>query len=137
MKNKIISVAFGVLLIAFSSCEKSNTECNLVPVKVLRYDCDRVIVQLFTEEFIGDNTWKDMQTGQQYNNVASYYNTCKIMEILKAEKGVFYVSFKELDINPDTGDCAQCLAVSQNPPKRKIDFSGIYRTSCGSSAKFL
>lgn len=130
MKIKILVIALFVLLITFVSCKKDRPKCNLIPVKVLRYDCDRVILQFLTNEFKGDNTWKDTQTGQTYFNVASYYNTCKIAEITQGNKEVFYVSLKELEINSTNSDCAQCTGISQKPPIAKVDFSKISKTYC-------
>ena len=130
MKSIILTIAFFGLLITFTSCKEDSAKCNLISVKVLRYDCDRVILQFLSKDFIGDNAWEDQQTGQRYDNVASYYNTCKIAEITQGEKIVVYVSLKELKINPTNIDCAQCTAISQNPPNTTVDFSGIYKTNC-------
>ena len=81
MKKRNLFISTIILLVAFSSCEKSSSECKLVPAKVLRYDCDRVIFQLLTTKAIGDANWEDVQTGQRYNNVVSYYNNSRSSEI--------------------------------------------------------
>ena len=130
MKKRILFAATIVLLIAFSSFEKCDPECNLVPAKVIRYDCDRVIFQLLTTEAIGDANWEDVQTGQRYNNVVSYYNNCKIGEFTNGEKITLYVTLKEPEINPVIGDCVRCQAISQDPPQTKVDFAAISKVPC-------
>ena len=134
MKKRILFAATIVLLIAFSSCEKCDPECNLVPAKVIRYDCDRVIFQLLTTEAIGDANWEDVQTGQRYSNVVSYYNNCKIAELTNGEKITLYVTLKEPETNPKISDCFRCEALSQNPPQTKVDFGTISKSPCESSS---
>ncbi len=130
MKKRNLFTATIALLIAFSSCEKSTSECKLIPAKVLRYDCDRVIFQLLTPDTIGDADWEDVQTRQRYSNVVSYYNNCKIEKFTNGEKITLYVTLKEPDINPAIGDCVRCQAVSQDPPKTKVDFAEISKSPC-------
>ena len=130
MKKRNLFISTIILLVAFSSCEKSSSECKLVPAKVLRYDCDRVIFQLLTTKAIGDANWEDVQTGQRYNNVVSYYNNCKIAELANGEKITLYVTLKEPEINPAIGDCYRCQAISQNPPQTKVDFVEISKSPC-------
>lgn len=96
----------------------------------MRYDCDRVIFQLLTTEAIGDANWEDVQTGQRYSNVVSYYNICKIAEFAKGEKITLYVTLKEPEINPAIGDCYRCQTISQDPPQTKIDFAEISQSPC-------
>lgn len=128
-KRNLIAVLIASIVI-FGSCEKNNSECELIPAKIIRYDCDRVIFQLLTSETIGDSDWEDVQTGQRYNNVVSYYNTCKIAEFANGEKVTLYVHIKEPLTNPAMPDCFQCQAVSQNPPQKKVDFNNISKTTC-------
>ena len=130
MKKRNLFAATITLLIAFSSCEKCDPECKLIAAKVLRYDCDRVIFQLLTTETIGDADWEDVQTGQRYSNVVSYYNNCKIGEFTNGEKITLYVTLKEPEINPVIGDCVRCQAVSQTPPQTKVDFAEISKSPC-------
>ena len=128
-KKKLFVVAIG-LLIAFSSCEKCEPECNLMAAKIIRYDCDRVILKLLSNETIGDANWKDVQTGQTYSNVVSYYNTCKVLSLTKGEKLTLYVALKQPNSGPDIPDCSRCEALSQHPPLAKIDFAEISKSSC-------
>lgn len=130
MKKRNLFAALIVSIVIFSSCEKSIADCNLVPAKVIRYDCDRVIFQLLTTTTIGDADWEDVQTGQRYSNVVSYYNTCKITELTNGEKLTLYVNFKEPEINPAIGNCYRCQAISQAPPQTKVDFGTISKSPC-------
>jgi hypothetical protein len=115
--------------VSFTSCKKTNTDCSLIPAKIIRYDCDRVIFQLQSPASIGDTTWTDVQTGLQYSNVVSFYNTCKIAELTKGELKTIYIKPDLINQVPD-GSCYQCLAVSQNPPQTKIGFTEISLSGC-------
>ena len=130
MTNVKLFALMIVAIIAFSSCEKCIPECELVPAKIIRYDCDRVIFQLLTPTPIGDPDWEDSQTGQRYKNVVSYYNTCKISKLTNGEKITLYVNFKECNISPVVGDCYRCQAISQAPPQTKVDFKTISKSPC-------
>jgi hypothetical protein len=129
MKSKNILVTAIVVAIALISCKKTNTDCGIIPAKIIRYDCDRVIFQLQSATLIGDSIWTDVQTGQQYTNVVSYYNTCKIAELTKGELKTIYV---KTDISNQTPNisCFQCEALSQNPPQTKIGFADISLAAC-------
>ena len=130
MKKGNLFAALLAKILIFSSCKKSDTDCNLIPAKIIRYDCDRVIFHIVTTESIGDTDWEDVQTGQRYSNVVSYYNTCKIAELTNGEKVTLYVSFKEPESNPTIPDCFRCEALSQNPPQTKVDFATISKSAC-------
>lgn len=130
MKQRVFFTLIIVLLIGLPSCEKNNTACNLVPAKVIRYDCDRVIFQLLTTTPIGDPDWEDVSTGQRYSNVVSYYNTCKISELTNGEKLTLYVSIRQPGNNPNISDCYQCMALSQQPPLTKVDFTHVSKIHC-------
>ena len=129
MKKITLFSATVILLFAFSSCEKCEVDCDLTPVKIIRYDCDRVIFQILDSTSVGDAVWEDVQTGQRYNNVVSYYNTCKIARLAKGEKITLYVQVEDPS-NSNLRDCVQCEALSQLPPQTKVDFSIITAKSC-------
>lgn len=135
MKRRNLFIAALAMLIAFSSCEKCDPECNPVAAKIIRYDCDRVIFQLLTTEPIGDANWEDVQTGQRYSNVVSYYNTCKIANLTNGEKVTLYVSLKQPVADPKMPDCFQCEALSQFPPQTKIDFADVSESPCEISSE--
>lgn len=132
MKKRNLVAALIIAPVIFSSCKKSCAECDLMPAKIIRYDCDRVIFQLLTDAAIGDPYWEDIQTGQKYTNVVSYFNTCKISEITNGEKTTLYVNLKEPEPIPGVPDCYQCLAVSQEPPQTMVDFGEITESPCQS-----
>ncbi len=129
MKKRNLIIALIAPALIFGSCKKSDTDCNLIAAKIIRYDCDRVIFQLLTTESIGDTEWEDVQTGQRYSNVVSYYNTCKISELANGEMLTLYVSLNQPDNNTNI-PCYQCLAVSQNPPQTQVDFVEISKSPC-------
>ena len=131
MKKVNLIISAVLLAFLFSSCEKCEEECDLVAAKVIRYDCDRVIIQMLTSDIIGDSNWEDVQTGQRYSNVVSYYNTCKIQKLTKGKKIKIYVELKELTGDAKNRDCVQCEAVSQNPPQTVVDFAKISKEGCG------
>lgn len=113
-----------------SSCKKENVECDLMPAEIIRYDCDRVIFRLLTSTPIGDPDWTDVQTGQHYSNVVSYYNTCRIAQITNGEKSTLYVNLLEPDNCPVIEDCVQCQAVSEAPPQTAVAFGNISKLAC-------
>jgi hypothetical protein len=133
---KIRNVIVGCIgsIIALSSCgkscEKTNSGCKLVPAKVLRYDCDRVILQILSTTLIGDASWTDVQTGQRYSNVVSYYNNCKLNSFTNGQKVTLYVELNVTNAGLVNPDCIQCQAVSQDPPQTNVDFVQISKTPC-------
>jgi hypothetical protein len=55
MKKILLPLIVGITLLPVFSCKKnSTTDCTLIPAKIIRYDCDKVIFQLLTNELIGD-----------------------------------------------------------------------------------
>jgi hypothetical protein len=130
MKKRNLFAAAIALLIAFSSCEKCEVECNLVAAKIIRYDCDRVIFQLLTTTPIGDPDWEDVQTSQRYSNVVSYYNICKIAEFANGGKTTLYVRIKNDTQEYHDLDCITCKAISPAPPQTKVDFTEISKSPC-------
>jgi hypothetical protein len=132
MKKIFLLGILPSVVLLFSSCKKQEDNCTLIPAKIIRYDCDRVIFQLLTTENIGDANWEDVRTGQQYTNVVSYYNTCAIGAITNGTPAILYVTLKKTDENLFARDCIQCLAVSQNPPQTKVDFTAVFENQCDS-----
>ena len=130
MKKSILFSATVILLFAFSSCEKCEVDCDLVPAKIIRYDCDRVIFQILDSTAVGDAVWEDVQTGQLYNNVVSYYNTCKIASLTRGEMRTVYVSITPPASSQQLPDCYHCEALSQSPPQTKVNFKTIADFPC-------
>lgn len=130
MKKTMLFSCISVLFIAAASCSKENSSCSLVPAQIIRYDCDRVIFKLLQTEMIGDANWEDIQTGQQYSNVVSYYNTCKIAELTNGRLDTLYLELKKTNQHLMAQNCMQCQATSPNPPLTKVDIISISKESC-------
>lgn len=130
MKKRNLVAALFASIAIFSSCKKCDPECKLIPAKIIRYDCDRVIFQLLTPQMIGDADWEDVQTGQRYSNVVSWYNNCKIAELAHGEKITLYVQVKDDTEQYHLMDCMQCQAVSPAPPQKKVEFVEISASPC-------
>jgi hypothetical protein len=128
MKKPTILPALAMLMLAIS-CKKESQECNLTAAKILRYDCDRVILQLQDSPGMGDTDWTDIQTGIRYNNVVYYPNTCRISALTYCEKLTLYVRAELLE-NPAPQECYQCQAISQSPPGTMVDLLEISLTDC-------
>ncbi len=136
MKKLLLPIVGFAALLSLLSCDKNKTptNCGVIPAKIIRYDCDRVIFQLLTNETIGDANWTDVQTGQNYSNVVYYKNTCAIAPFSNGGKPTLYVNLKKVTIDvPITNDCVQCEALSQNPPATQVDMIDISATLCNLS----
>lgn len=129
MKQLIKFLAVGVASL-FMACNKQRTGCELVPAKIIRYDCDRVVFQFLSPERIGDSSWKDEQSGNIYTNVASYFNTCEIARITNGEFKILYVKPELIDTSLTAPDCNQCQALSIAPPASMVDFTEIAESPC-------
>ena len=128
--KKTTILFFVAMLVLIISCKKENTDCDLIAAKILRYDCDRVILQLPQSSGMGDANWTDVQTGISYNNVVYYRNTCRISAFApNCEKITLYVRAEQFE-NPSLPECFQCQAVSQNPPNTMVDLLEISLTDC-------
>ena len=125
-------LALCLLLAFFSlvSCKKSTDGCTLIPVKILRYDCDRVIMQLLCNNQIGDSSWTDVHTGSTYTNVVSYYNTCQIAELTSGQMDTLYANVQTTIDILFNQDCMQCQAMSQDPPQTRVVLSQLQKEPC-------
>jgi hypothetical protein len=130
MKKVIIPSLCIAVMAILSSCEKQVNDCNLVAAKIIRYDCDRVIFQVLANEIVGDADWTDVQTGQHYTNVVSYYNTCAIASKTNGQLDTLYVGIRKTNDRLWDSDCNQCHAISDNPPQTKVDFAEIAVAPC-------
>lgn len=86
MKKGNLFAALLATILIFSSCKKSDTDCNLIPAKIIRYDCDRVIFHIVTTESIGDTDWEDVQTD---NGIVMLYHItipAKLQSLLMEKK---------------------------------------------------
>lgn len=133
-KIMFISVLFTAVIFCLS-CAKTNEVCELVPAKIIRFDCDRVIFQMIPPGKFGDSSWTDVQTGISYSNVFSYYNTCQVSELAKGKFATLYIKVKETYDASILENCAQCQAVSQNPPKTMVQMTKIEASPCENTEK--
>lgn len=134
---KKVMLVSGLIALAgsFMSCCKEKEECELVPAKILRYDCDRVIFQMLSPGKFGDSVWTDVQTGNRYNNVFSYYNTCQVSALTNGELDTLYIKVKETYDASILDNCVQCLAVSQNPPKTMVQMTKLSAYACSNAVQ--
>lgn len=130
--KKLFTTALLSVCVLFFSCKKeSRCSCNFVKAKVLRYDCDRVILQLLNSSINGDATWTDITTGNTYTNVVSYYNTCVFATVTGgAVTEVYLKSPVVVNEQAIATGCVQCQAISQAPPQTKIDAAEISISGC-------
>jgi hypothetical protein len=136
MKKILFPLIAAIALLTVSSCKKCKVaDCTLIPAKIIRYDCDKVIFQLLTNEGIGDANWTDVQTGQNYSNVVYYNNTCAIAALSKGEKVTLYVNLKKVTTNIIPAGCVQCQAISQSPPTTQVDMTNISANPCDLDGK--
>jgi len=115
--------ALAFVVMSFACCKKESCDKDddgLVALKVLRYDCDRVIFSMETNAVTGDSQWTDVQTGQVYQNVVYYTNTCEVARVTNGAMTTVYAKVETTTDNSFPDNCVQCLAVSQHPPQTKV-----------------
>ncbi len=129
MKKLIIqTLIVSAITLSFLSCKKIDCidhitdKCKLIPAKILRYDCDRIIFELKTDQKIGDENWTNSSTGQTHHNVVACFNTCPVSEITKGKMVTVYVKLKETEQFFTNEACVTCPAVSTNVPDKQVDF---------------
>lgn len=137
MKANVSRAVVFLLVICFSfaACEKKNeTDCSgFTKVKVIRVDCDEVVFQVMSDVLVGDPTWTDVTNGQVYDNVVRYRNTCRIAQKTNGYSNkTLLVKWKKLNQpGPLDANCAECDAISLNPPQQWVDFTEIASQACG------
>lgn len=129
MRILMFTAIIGCFIGLFSCCKEVN-ECKLVPVKILRADCDRVIFQLLSSDGIGDPQWVNVQTGMQYENVFYCKDVCAIASMGKGVSDTLYVAIKKNYDASILGDCVTCQAISQDPPATLVEFTEMSLTPC-------
>ncbi len=127
--NKNITLVF-LALSMLTACTKNEIECDLIPARVIRYNCDRVIFQLQTAELIGDSNWQDVHSGKYYDNVVNYENICEIAALTKGELVTIFVNPVKISSGRIQPDCVQCQAISDSPPESWVKFTAINEASC-------
>jgi hypothetical protein len=127
------TMSFLMISLLLSACCKTKEDYQLIAAKVIRYDCDRVVFRLLTDELIGDSTWLDVNSGQSYSNVVSCFNTCEIAAITGGAYSTLYVSMEKTEQPLPSGDCVQCQAIAKDPPGTKVVFTQISTEPCDNS----
>lgn len=129
MSVRIILAA--LLLLVGTACKKEfSKECDLIPAQIIRFDCDRVILQLETTKEMGDREWTDLLSGKKFNNVVSCYDICLIEQLTNGEKIKLYVNVETENGNLIPG-CRSCQALSVSPPQSKVILTNIRTLPCG------
>jgi hypothetical protein len=130
--TKTIGMGMGILLLATAACKK-NKDCNLVPAKMIRSDCDRVVFQVLSNKVTGDANWTNVQNGKTYTNVVADFNTCFYSAFLnKVTDSIIYINPATVEYvrtNPPPA-CLQCLAISQAPPATTVRIGEVSSIPC-------
>jgi hypothetical protein len=117
--NKQTITALCLMLSMGIACSKQNDKkanaCAFVPAKVLRYDCDIVIIQVLTSDLIGDAQWVNVHNGNRYDNVVFVKTGCDPIGNRNDPFGIFYVK-----LGPPVTNLlrcgVQCQAIPSSPP---------------------
>lgn len=68
MKKLTISLFVSIFILLFGfGCEKNNSSNHCIPAKVIKITCGGNVLQLLTEEQLGEE-WKDFESGNFYKN---------------------------------------------------------------------
>jgi hypothetical protein len=117
MKLLFILIALPVLA---STCKKDKGKNSYLQGKIVRATCASTVVQVLSDDSIGDDGWKDMMNNNvQYDNVFNALNSCKLPAGIKAGTAI---RFK---ITKATGsDCVHCMMYDA-PPNAKYDVTDV------------
>jgi hypothetical protein len=116
-----------LLLLPFFSfrCEKSEIHC--FKGKVIRISCASYVIQLLTQDSLGEDQWKDSTSGGStvYDNVFNVSNKCDIPDTYKVGDIIYF----DLE-NPGTSNCIICMMYDA-PPKIQFKIKKVSSTPCG------
>lgn len=118
--NKILPCLLLFSLFAVQ-CKKNKLPKECLTGKVIILTCSMVI-QVLNNNNVGEDNWKDIKTGQFYDNVFVVANSCKF-PTLKSGDIVFFT------IQQPNSDCGSCLAYDGQPGK-KYDIKKLYTEPC-------
>jgi hypothetical protein len=136
MKDSLLKTVFVLCIILLSiSCEKkADNNCDFVKAQIVRIDCDRIVLQLLTDKAIGDAEWRDVINSKTYNNVVYYSNVCALQQWNKQLNDILYIKIDKTQ--PDNNiPCAQCMAISIQPPLTGINITNISNEPCNTSGR--
>lgn len=119
--------------VLFLSCKKINENSHCLSGKIIRIDCDRVIIEIISHERIGQETWVNALSGDSYNNVIASPDNCAILEAtntLAQPDDTLYFTASRID-SISQNDCQlQCQAISLEPPVVNYHLSKISTKPC-------
>jgi len=116
-------------LVGFSACSKSR-DCDYRKATVIRYDCDRVVLQLGEDYPIGEDNWYDASSGERHDNVVSCLNICTIREATRAmPNATVYVKLKET--TRTSGEvCLVCSGLPVSAPTVVVEATAVSASQC-------
>ncbi|MBN8785339.1 MAG: hypothetical protein ABS85_00640 [Sphingobacteriales bacterium SCN 48-20] len=118
-----------IALMVLSACSKSK-DCDYRKATVIRYDCDRVILQLSEDYPIGEDNWYDANSGERYDNVVSCLNICTIREVTRAvPNATVYVKLKETT-RTDGEVCLVCVGIPLSAPAIVVEATAVSASQC-------
>lgn len=126
---RIYAILAIIGLVGLSACSKSK-DCDYRKATVIRYDCDRVILQLSEDYPIGEDNWYDANSGERYDNVVSCLNICTIREATRAvPNATVYVKLKETTrTNGET--CLVCVGIPLSAPSVVVEATAVSASQC-------
>lgn len=129
--KKYILLSFALAALAsWWGCSKSTTGCELQAVEILRYDCDRAIFRFLQPNGQGDDSWTNIFDGRTYNHVSSATINCAWGQQLSSLPDTIYVKLREVNTLVRYADCAECQAISPEPPQSKMEITEISFVNC-------
>ncbi len=121
MKKLILLILTGTGLAAWWGCKKSTVTCTFEPAVILRYDCDRVIFRFLNNNGLGDASWTNIFDGSTYHHVSAATLNCNYGQLLAGQPDTVYLRLRQVNELVRYPDCAQCQAISANPPVSKME----------------
>ncbi len=131
MKKAAFSLLLVASLMLWLGCDKSDPGCDLQPVQILRYDCDRVIFRFLQPNGQGDASWTNIFDGRTYQHVSSASINCTWGQQLSSQPDTIYVKLREVATLVAYPGCAQCQAISSEPPQSKMEITELSLQECG------
>lgn len=126
---KTLFVLLATPLIAAQCGDRKNANNpTCLEGKIIRSTCASVVVQVYNNDTIGEDGWKDMMgsdTAKTYDNVFSVVNNCKLPADIKPGTKFYFTVEK-----PQPSDCVACMMYDA-PPKTQFDIKNASTQPCG------
>ena len=122
--KKLLLIAVILPLFAFQCKRAGNPKC--LQGKIVRITCASYVIQVFNNDAVGDDVWKDSMQGVQttYENVFKASNKCKIPTSYKVGDTIYF----NLD-KPEPNDCVLCMMYDA-PPKTQYQVRNVSSKPC-------